>query len=86
MVPWPKGKMDRKLKAISSGHKGAITRPWKNFGDIRDSSDIEIKESQLFLIPCNRSRKREILIDLNDKIMDASSDEEVVDEIQKTDE
>ncbi|CAG2217488.1 unnamed protein product [Mytilus edulis] len=76
--------MDTKLKAIRSGHKGAITRLWKNFGDIRDTSEIEIEDVTAILDSV--LQKRDILKDLNDKIVDASSDEDVVDEIQQTDE
>ncbi|CAG2239381.1 Cilia- and flagella-associated protein 206 [Mytilus edulis] len=76
--------MDTKLKAVRSGHKGAITRLWKNFGDIRDTSEIEIEDVTAILDSV--LQKRDILKDLNDKIVDASSDEDVVDEIQQTDE
>ncbi|CAG2236477.1 unnamed protein product [Mytilus edulis] len=76
--------MDTKLKAIRSGHKGAITRLWKNFGDIRDTSEIEIEDVTAILDSV--LQKKNILKDLNDKIVDASSDEDVVDEIQQTDE
>ncbi|CAG2244994.1 unnamed protein product [Mytilus edulis] len=78
------GKMDTKLKAVRSGHKGAITRLWKNFGDIRDTSEIEIEDVTAILDSV--LQKKDILKDLNDKIVDASSDEDVVDEIQQTDE
>ncbi|CAG2227248.1 unnamed protein product [Mytilus edulis] len=76
--------MDTKLKAVRSGHKGAITRLWKNFGDIRDTSEIEIEDVTAILDSV--LQKKDILKDLNDKIVDASSDEDVVDEIQQTDE
>ncbi|CAG2253342.1 unnamed protein product [Mytilus edulis] len=76
--------MDTKLKAVRSGHKGAITRLWKNFGDIRDTSEIEIEDVTAILDSV--LQKKNILKDLNDKIVDASSDEDVVDEIQQTDE
>lgn len=76
--------MDTKLKAIRSGHKGAITRLWKTFEDIRDGSDIDIEE--VIAVLDSVLQKRDILKDLNDKIVNASSEEDVVDEIQHTDE
>ncbi|CAG2252054.1 unnamed protein product [Mytilus edulis] len=76
--------MDTKLKAVRSGHKGAITRLWKNFGEIRDLSEIEIEDVTAILDSV--LQKKDILKDLNDKIVEASSDEDVVDEIQQTDE
>ncbi|XP_063427239.1 uncharacterized protein LOC134710772 [Mytilus trossulus] len=76
--------MDTKLKDVHSGHKGAITRLWKNFGEIRDLSEIEIEDVTAILDSV--LQKRDILKDLNDKIVEASSDEDVVDKIQQTDE
>ncbi|VDI76661.1 Hypothetical predicted protein [Mytilus galloprovincialis] len=71
--------MDRKKKAICSGHIGANTRLWTNFGDKRASSNIEIQEAK-----ANLDVTEKLLKDIKDELVKASSIEDVVDEIQQT--
>ena len=76
--------MDTKLKAIQAGHRGMVTKYWRKFEDIQQSWDID--EGEPKSIHENIVNKKNILKELNEKIMDLVSAEEVAEEIQDADE
>ena len=76
--------METKLKAIRRGHRGTITKLWKNFSEIKDDPNMNREDIRALYEAVKQ--KKNVLLDLNDKMVDAASVEDVSDEIQETDE
>ena len=79
-----KGKMDSKFKAIRAGHRGALTKLLSKFEDMKLNSDVGVDEVRMLQDAV--SQKQQILVDLNIKIVETISEENIEDEITDTDE
>ena len=66
---------DSKLKSVRAGHKGAETKLLKEFEDI--SSHFEEDD----LLTLTDTVKQDILVTMNEKIIQQTTEEEVADEI-----
>ena len=73
---------DSKLKSVRAGHKGAITKLLKKFDD--HGSDFE--EDDLLTLIDTLSVKRDILVSINERIIQQTTEEEIADEIADSDE
>ena len=76
--------MDSKIRAVRAGHRGVVTKLLKKFEDIQKDSDCELEEI-VTLLELLETKKR-IITELNDKILDITTEEDVADEIEETDE
>ena len=73
---------DSKLKSVRAGHKGAVTKLLKKFDD--NGSDFE--EDDLLTLIDTLSVKRDILVTVNEKIIQQTSEEDIADGIAEADE
>ena len=73
---------DSKLKSVRAVHRGAVTKHFKKFDD--NVSDFE--EDNFLTLIDNLSVKRDILVSVNEKIIQQSTDEKIADEIADSDE
>ncbi|XP_063436158.1 uncharacterized protein LOC134717595 [Mytilus trossulus] len=75
--------MESKLKAVRRGHKGQVTKLFKKFDEIEKNSDLD--KDDVKLISDAVEQKQRTIVDLNEKILDLTSEEDVVEEIQESD-
>ncbi|CAC5364641.1 unnamed protein product [Mytilus coruscus] len=75
--------MDSKLKAVRAGHRGQVIRLLKKFEDIGKNSDLD--KDEVKLIADAIEQKERTIVDLNEKILDSTSEEDVAEEIQESD-
>ena len=76
--------MDTKMKAVRAGHKGAVTKLLKKFEEIQQSSEADYEEISTLLEVV--TQKKRTLENINEKILEQTSDEDVAVEIQESDE
>ncbi|VDI18362.1 Hypothetical predicted protein [Mytilus galloprovincialis] len=76
--------MDTKMKAVRAGHKGAVTKLLKKFEEIQQSSEADHEEISTLLEVV--TQKKRTLENINEKILEQTSDEDVAVEIQESDE
>ncbi|CAC5381536.1 unnamed protein product [Mytilus coruscus] len=76
--------MNSKLKAVREGHRGQVTRLLKKFEDIEKNSDLD--KDEVKLIANAIEQKQRTTVELNEKILDSTSEEDVAEEIQESDE
>ncbi|CAG2206374.1 unnamed protein product [Mytilus edulis] len=76
--------MESKLKAVRRGHRGQVTKLFKKFDEIENNSDLD--KDDVKLISDAIEQKQRTIVDLNEKILDLTSDEDVAEEIQESDE
>ncbi|CAC5414891.1 unnamed protein product [Mytilus coruscus] len=76
--------MESKLKAVRRGHRGQVTRLLKKFDEIEKNSDLDKEDVKL--ISDAIEQKQRTIVDLNEKILDLTSEEDVAEEIQESDE
>ena len=76
--------MDTKMKAVRAGHKGAVTKLLKKFEEIQQSSEADYEEISTLLEVV--TQKKRTLENINEKILEQTSDEDVAVEILESDE
>ncbi|CAG2223819.1 unnamed protein product [Mytilus edulis] len=76
--------MESKLKAVRRGHRGQVTKLFKKFDEIEKNSDLD--KDDVKLISDAVEQKQKTIVDLNEKILDLTSEEDVEEEIQESDE
>ncbi|VDI25885.1 Hypothetical predicted protein [Mytilus galloprovincialis] len=76
--------MDTKMKAVRAGHKGAVTKLLKKFEEIQQSSEADHEEISTLLEVV--TQKKRTLENINEKILEQTSDEDVAVEILESDE
>ncbi|CAG2223883.1 unnamed protein product [Mytilus edulis] len=76
--------MESKLKAVRRGHRGQVTKLFKKFDEIENNSDLD--KDDVKLISDAIEQKQRTIVDLNEKILDLTSEEDVAEEIQESDE
>ncbi|VDI18301.1 Hypothetical predicted protein [Mytilus galloprovincialis] len=76
--------MEAKMKAVRAGHKGAVTKLLRKFEDIQQSSEADYEEISTLLEAV--TQKKGVLENINEKILEQTSDEDVAGEIQDSDE
>ena len=76
--------METKLKSHRRAHKGVVTKLLKKFEDFRQNSNVIPEEVSTLLETL--TEKRTILADLNSQILDITSEEDVAEELDETDE
>ncbi|CAG2230825.1 unnamed protein product [Mytilus edulis] len=76
--------MESKLKAVRRGHRGQFKKLFKKFDEIRKNSDLD--KDDVKLISEAIEQKQRTIVDLNEKILDLTSEEDVAEEIQESDE
>ncbi|VDI63326.1 Hypothetical predicted protein [Mytilus galloprovincialis] len=76
--------MEAKMKAVRAGHKGAVTKLLRKFEEIQQSSEADYEEISTLLEAV--TQKKRILENINEKILEQTSDEDVAGEIQDSDE
>ncbi|CAG2213730.1 unnamed protein product [Mytilus edulis] len=76
--------MESKLKAVRRGHRGQVTKLFKKFDEIENNSDLD--KDDVKLISDAIEQKQKTIVDLNEKILDLTSEEDVEEEIQESDE
>ncbi|XP_071124079.1 uncharacterized protein [Mytilus edulis] len=76
--------MESKLKAVRRGHRGQVTKLFKKFDEIEKNSDLD--KDDVKLITDAVEQKQRTIVDLNEKILDLMSEEDVEEEIQESDE
>ena len=76
--------MESKLKAVRRGHRGQVTKLFKKFDEIENNSDLD--KDDVKLISDAIEQKQRTIMDLNEKILDLTSEEDVAEEIQESDE
>ncbi|VDI27104.1 Hypothetical predicted protein [Mytilus galloprovincialis] len=76
--------MESKLKAVRRGHRGQVTKLFKKFDEIEKNSDLD--KDDVKLISDAVEQKQKTIVDLNEKILDLTSEEDVAEEIQESDE
>ncbi|XP_063447017.1 uncharacterized protein LOC134726541 [Mytilus trossulus] len=72
------------LKAVRRGHRGQVTKLFKKFDEIEKNSDLD--KDDVKLISDAVEQKKKTIVDLNEKILDLTSEEDVEEEIQESDE
>ncbi|CAC5389703.1 unnamed protein product [Mytilus coruscus] len=68
---------------VRAGHRGQVTRLLKKFEDIEKNSDLD--KDEVKLIADAIEQKQRTTVELNEKILDSTSDEDVAEEIQESD-
>ncbi|VDI56220.1 Hypothetical predicted protein [Mytilus galloprovincialis] len=76
--------MDTKMIAVRAGHKGAVTKLLKKFEEIQQSSEADYEEISTLLEVV--TQKKRTLENINEKILEQTSDEDVAVEILESDE
>ncbi|CAG2189873.1 unnamed protein product [Mytilus edulis] len=76
--------MESKLKAVRRGHRGQVTKLFKKFDEIENNSDLD--KDDVKLISDAIEQKQRTIVDLNEKILDLTSEKDVAEEIQESDE
>ena len=79
--------METKLKAVRTGNKAAVMKLLTEFEELKERSETEqIAIREFKLIHSAIIKKRDILNDLNEKLIEVLKDENIADEIEETDE
>ena len=76
--------MDKKLKAVRVGHKGMVTKLFRKFDEIQEKTEVTYNEVSTLLDAV--TQKKEILVDLNGKILEQTAEEDVLEEMEDSDE
>ncbi|CAC5366802.1 unnamed protein product [Mytilus coruscus] len=76
--------MDLKLKSVRAGHKGAVTTLLVKFGELKSKTDTEVDEVEA--LDDAVTQKQKTLIDLNNRLLDQTSEENLEQEITDSDE
>ena len=76
--------MDSKLKSTRAGHRGAVTKLLTKFEDLKQESNTKL--DQIKLLHNAMTEKQKVLSELNEKIVENISEEDVETEIIETDE
>ncbi|XP_062587115.1 uncharacterized protein LOC134248736 [Saccostrea cucullata] len=77
--------MEGRLKAIRAGNRSAVTKLFGRFLDLKENTASEVTE-EVEIIRRSLTQKRQILQELNERILDALSEEDIEEEITNTDE
>ncbi|CAC5411027.1 unnamed protein product [Mytilus coruscus] len=76
--------MDSKLKSVCAGHKGAVTKLLVKFDELKSKTDTEVDEVEA--LDDAVTQKQKTLIDLNNRLLDQTSEENLEQEITDSDE
>ncbi|XP_071179213.1 uncharacterized protein [Mytilus edulis] len=76
--------MDSKLKSVRAGHKGAITKLLVKFDELKSKTDTEVDEVKA--LDDAVTQKQKTLIDLNNRLLEQTSEENLEQEITDSDE
>ena len=76
--------MDSKLKSTRSAHRSAVTRLLTKFDVLKSDTNIQIREFKA--LDESVTQKQKLLIELNGKILDQTSEEEMEQEVIDSDE
>ncbi|XP_063442697.1 uncharacterized protein LOC134722997 [Mytilus trossulus] len=76
--------MDSKLKSVRAGHKGAVTKLLVKFDDLKSKTDTEVDEVKA--LDDAVTQKQKTLIDLNNRLLEQTSEENLEQEITDSDE
>ncbi|XP_062596767.1 uncharacterized protein LOC134258250 [Saccostrea cucullata] len=77
--------MEGRLKAIRAGNRSAVTKLFGRFLDLKENTASEVTE-EIEIIRKSLTQKRQTLQELNERILDALSEEDIEEEITNTDE
>ncbi|XP_062615533.1 uncharacterized protein LOC134277232 [Saccostrea cucullata] len=77
--------MEGRLKAIRAGNRSAVTKLFGRFLDLKENTASEVTE-EIEIIRKSLTQKRQTLRELNERILDALSEEDIEEEITNTDE
>ncbi|CAG2191550.1 unnamed protein product [Mytilus edulis] len=76
--------MDSKLKSVRAGHKGAVTKLLVKFDELKSNTDTEVDEVKA--LDDAVTQKQKTLIDLNNRLLEQTSEENLEQEITDSDE
>ncbi|CAG2192613.1 IFT54 [Mytilus edulis] len=76
--------MDSKLKSVRAGHKGAVTKLLVKFDELKSKTDTEVDEVKA--LDDAVTQKQKTLIDLNNRLLEQTSEENLEQEITDSDE
>ncbi|XP_071161119.1 uncharacterized protein [Mytilus edulis] len=76
--------MDSKLKSVRAGHKGAVTKLLVKFDELKSKTDTEVDEVEA--LDDAVTQKQKTLIDLNNRLLEQTSEENLEQEITDSDE
>ncbi|CAC5388751.1 unnamed protein product [Mytilus coruscus] len=76
--------MDSKLKSVRAGHKGAVTKLLVKFDELKSNTNTEVDEVKA--LDDAVTQKQKTLIDLNNRLLDQTSEENLEQEITDSDE
>ncbi|CAC5377559.1 unnamed protein product [Mytilus coruscus] len=76
--------MDSKLESVCAGHKGAATKLLLTFDDLKSNTNTEVDEVKALDDAVTQTQKT--LIDLNSRLLDQKSEENLEQEITNSDE
>ncbi|CAC5384154.1 unnamed protein product [Mytilus coruscus] len=76
--------MDSKLKSVRAGHKGAVTKLLVKFDKLKSNKNTEVDEVKALHDAV--TQKQKTLIDLNNRLLDQTSEENLEQEITDSDE
>ena len=76
--------MDSKLKSVRAGHKGAVTKLLVKFDKLKSKTDTEVDEVKA--LDDAVTQKLKTLIDLNNRLLEQTSEENLEQEITDSDE
>ena len=76
--------MESKLRAVRRAHRGVVTKLLGKFEDFRQNS--EVIPEQISTLLETLTEKRTILVDLNSQILELTSEDDVAEELDDTDE
>ncbi|VDI55402.1 Hypothetical predicted protein [Mytilus galloprovincialis] len=68
--------MESKLKAVRRGHRGQVTKLLKTFDEIENNSDLD--KDDVKLISDAIEQKQRTIVDLKEKILDLTSEEDSI--------
>ncbi|XP_062619808.1 uncharacterized protein LOC134281340 [Saccostrea cucullata] len=77
--------MEGRLKATRAGNRSAVTKLFGRFLDLKENTASEVTE-EIEIIRKSLTQKRQTLQELNERILDALSEEDIEEEITNTDE
>ncbi|CAG2204395.1 THI80 [Mytilus edulis] len=75
--------MDSKLKSVRAGHKGAVTKLLVKFDELKSKTDTEVDEVEA--LDDAVTQKQKTLIDLNNRLLEQTSEENLEQEITDSD-
>ncbi|XP_061171673.1 uncharacterized protein LOC133181150 [Saccostrea echinata] len=78
--------MEGRLKAIRAGNRSAVTKLFGRFLDLKENPASEEITEEINIIRKSLALKRQTLHELNDRILDIPSEEDIETEIANTDE